>query len=96
MTSVAKRESHRSESAGVNREALNPRGRPERYYGELPWAGPKSQPVRRRVHSVALSRPLRPFTHRPLDIDAKIPLFTNRHVAMNIGPTEHRGLKLAL
>ena len=32
----------------------------------------------------------------PLDNDANTPPFTNHHVAMNRGPTEHRGLKLAL
>jgi hypothetical protein len=30
------------------------------------------------------------------DIDANTRPFTNHHVALNMGPTEHRGLKLAL
>ena len=36
------------------------------------------------------------FWAAPLDIDANTRAFTNHHVALNIGTTEHRGLKLAL
>jgi hypothetical protein len=32
----------------------------------------------------------------PLDINANTRLFTNHHVALNMGATEHRGLKLGL
>jgi len=36
------------------------------------------------------------FLGGTLDIDANTRPFTNHHVALNMGPTEHRGLKLAL